>query len=147
MSGELRTLFPGLATTPYRITSPAELAYNCIAWAANDVTRRWWPVGEATIYWPPAVPRDETLEAFTALFLTLGYVVGADESLEPSYEKVALFSNAFEVPTHAARQLASGLWTSKIGKLEDIEHELRALEGATYGTVVLIMKRSRATQG
>ena len=48
------------------------------------------------------------------------------------------------IPTHAARQLRSGRWTSKLGQAEDIEHELRALEGAIHGAVVLILKRQVA---
>ena len=27
----------------YSITSPTEISYNCIAWAANEDTRWWWP--------------------------------------------------------------------------------------------------------
>jgi hypothetical protein len=53
-----------------------------------------------------------------------------------------LFANAQGVPKHAARQLLTGRWTSKLGKMEDIEHGLRDLEGTVYGTVVLIMKRA-----
>jgi hypothetical protein len=56
-------------------------------------------------------------------------------------EKVALFADPAGIPTHAARQLASGQWTSKLGQAEDIEHELRALEGEIYGVVALILKR------
>ena len=54
---------------------------------------------------------------------------------------MAIFVDAVGVPTHAARQLASGLWTSKLGHSEDIEHDLRALEGDTYGMVALLLKR------
>ncbi len=124
---------------PLRITGSATDTYNCIAWAANDTSKIWWPVGGA--YWPAGVPAEETISAFTAMFGTLGYVVGADEALEPGSEKVALFANAYDVPTHAARQLASGLWTSKIGELEVIEHELRALEGKEFGAVVVVLTR------
>lgn len=52
-------------------------------------------------------------------------------------------------PTHAARQLPSGAWTSKLGEWEDIEHDtLEALEGSegrgeAYGRVALILKRER----
>jgi hypothetical protein len=45
---------------------------------------------------------------------------------------------------HAARQLPSGRWTSKIGVLEDIEHSLRDLEGDEYGTATVLMKRPAA---
>jgi hypothetical protein len=56
----------------------------------------------------------------------------------------ALFALADGFPTHAAWQLGSGRWTSKLGELEDIEHALRDLEGTEYGAVALVMKRPRA---
>jgi hypothetical protein len=142
MSEYLRSVFPGLRTTPFRVTSPADDKYNCIAWAANDTSNWWWVRGDTPpTVWPPTAARELTLDAFTAAFHTLGYVSAADESLEPRMEKVALFADPVRIPTHAARQLASGQWTSKLGQAEDIEHELRALEGEIYGVVALILKR------
>src|SRR5882724_9937066 len=142
MSEYLQALFPGLRTTPFRLTSPADRKYNCIAWAANDAREWWWPEGQAPdAVWPGSAAREATLSAFTAAFLTIGYFVGGDESLEPGFEKVALFADAAGMPTHAARQLPSGAWTSKLGIAEDIEHELHALEGEIYGAVTLILKR------
>jgi hypothetical protein len=87
------------------------------------------------------VPRADTLEAFRTAFTTLGYVVCAGEELEPGFQKVALFATAEGIAKHAARQLDSGRWTSKLGKMEDIEHALHDLEGTLYGSVVLVMKR------
>ena len=84
---------------------------------------------------------EQTRDAFAAAFASLGYTVCQGEGLEAGYEKIALFADADGRPTHAARQLASGRWTSKLGKLEDVEHGLRDLEGAIYGEAVLIMKR------
>jgi len=46
------------------------------------------------------------------------------------------------VPLHVARQLPSGRWSSKLGALQDIEHDLHDLEGTEYGSVVLVMKRT-----
>jgi hypothetical protein len=137
-------LFPGLTKSGFLVTSPATRDYNCIAWAADDTTRWWWPDRDPNndaIFWPESVVAEETLDAFLAVFTLLGYAEGCDEALESGFEKVALFANA-GVPTHAARQLPSGLWTSKLGLREDIQHELHALSGAEYGAVVLIMKRS-----
>ena len=142
MSEYLQSLFPGLQTTPFRVTSPANHKYNCIAWAANDASDWWWPLGKApNTVWPGSAAREETRSAFTAAFSTIGYVAGRDESLEPGFEKVALFADAAGTPTHAARQLPSGAWTSKLGNAVDIDHELHALEGEIYGAVVLILKR------
>lgn len=135
-------LFPGLRGTGYLITSPEDDRYNCIAWAAGVSDVWWWPLGDPTgTHWPSGVPREETVAAFLLAFASLGYVPCGSEALETGYEKVALFADAGGCPTHAARQLAGGAWTSKLGALADIEHPLRAIEGVEYGTVVLLLKR------
>src|SRR5438270_518391 len=107
------------------------------SWTANVTTDWWWPVGTGKTHWPDGVPRVVTLEAFRAAFATLGYVICPSEELEAGFEKIALFANDQGIPRHAARQLASGRWTSKLGKMEDIDHALRDLEGTLYGSVVL----------
>ena len=124
-------VFPGLRDSEYRATSPATRDYNCIAWAAGDTRRWWWPNHDAdndAVYWPPGVPKEETLEAFAAAFATLGHSPCSGEEIEAGFEKIALFAKG-EAPTHAARQLPSGRWTSKLGLREDIEHELHAVGG------------------
>jgi hypothetical protein len=62
--------------------------------------------------------------------------------LKEGYERIALYASADGVPTHAARQLRDGRWTSKLGRCEDIEDQLRDLQGENYGAVVHIMKRA-----
>ena len=81
------------------------------------------------------------MEAFRQVFVMHGYAVCDQIDPEPGYEKIAIFTDADGCPTHAARQLSSGVWTSKLGRLEDIEHALHDLEGTEYGSVVLLMKR------
>ena len=44
-------------------------------------------------------------------------------------------------PTHAARQLGDGRWTSKLGKEVDITHTLVGLEGPVYGQVAAYLRR------
>jgi hypothetical protein len=82
------------------------------------------------------------IEALQEAFRTLEFELCADGSLEPGFEKVALYSNQVFY-THAARQLPSGKWTSKLGAAEDIEHDApeNVAEGV-YGQVVQFMKRS-----
>ena len=144
MSEPLMSLFPGLRTAFYRITSPADPNYNCIAWAANDSSSWWWPhEGAPPPVWPSTAARELTLDAFVAAFRSLGYVLATEESLESEIEKIAVFADETGAPTHAARQLRTGQWTSKLGQAEDIEHELRAIEGEIYGKVALILKRPR----
>jgi hypothetical protein len=90
------------------------------------------------------VPRQETLEAFIAAFATIGYTLspGDDESAEAGVEKVALFVDPSGAPTHGARQLPDGYWTSKMGRAEDIRHPLRDVEGFKYGRVAIILRRT-----
>jgi hypothetical protein len=143
----LERAFPGLASSSWRITSPATGDYNCIAWAAGDTTRWWWPSDdpEAPAFWPEGVPATLTLSAFLALFATLGYVQTADEKAEPGLDKVALYIREDDTPTHAARQLPTGEWSSKLGRSIDIEHALHALSGTIYGRVVCILQRPAAS--
>lgn len=42
---------------------------------------------------------------------------------------------------HASRQMANGMWRSKLGKAEDIEHSLDAVEGPLYGLVAAILEK------
>jgi hypothetical protein len=136
----LEDVFPSLRGQPYEIKSPKEGRYNCIAFAAGDDQNWWWPDAAGEDTWPAGVARAVTVDAFWEAFATLGYVVCDDDQLEAGYEKVALFALA-GAPKHAARQLPSGRWISKLGPSEDIEHRLHDLTGMAYGAVVLVMKR------
>lgn len=131
--------FPGLLPGKYRITSPASYRYNCIAWAAEDCMRWWEP--KMLGYWPGTALRDYTIGGYVSAFQTLGYSIALDGNFEPGFEKVALFVNDQGLPTHAARQLHSGKWTSKLGQQEDIEHDdVHALEGLRYGNIHCFLK-------
>ena len=81
------------------------------------------------------------MAAFQTALASLGYVPCESKDLEPGFAKVALFTDVEGKPKHAARQLDTGRWTSKLGEREDIEHELHDLEGTVYGSVVLVMKQ------
>jgi hypothetical protein len=142
---DLEAIFPGLRGSSYQITSPQTGLYNCLAWAAGDVGRWWWPDLLEQRYWPPGATREETVAAFAEAFGSVGFVICQGDDLEPGFEKIAIFAD-HTGPQHAARQLASGRWTSKLGELEDIEHRLRDLEGSEYGRVVEIMKRPISAQ-
>ena len=85
---------------------------------------------------------EESREAFVAAFGTLGYVPCIDGALEDGFEKVAIYGWSPNHIKHAARQLNTGRWTSKVGNLEDIEHSTPVeLECVTYGIVVQYMRR------
>lgn len=128
--------FPRLTSDNHRVTSPPTGDYNCIAWSAGD-TNRWWEPG---VYWP--VPADSYgLEALELAFRSLGYEPCPDGTAEAGVEKVALYARG-QFYTHTARQLPSGRWTSKLGRLEDIEHDTPDdVAGGVYGDVASFMKR------
>lgn len=122
-------------------TSPATPTYNCIAWALGIDNRWWWPQNPDG-YWPLTCPCEETIPAFQEMFKIFGYDPCKDGRLESGYEKVALYAKGNKpTPTHAARQLKNGHWTSKCGPNVDIEHTLRELEGEKYGQVIMYFRR------
>jgi hypothetical protein len=170
----LENLFPKLAAAGYEKTSdatgypPEPGAYNCIAWAAADPCKRfWWP--QEDCYWPTWVkPHEDTVLCFVRTFRWLGYRLCSHSRRERGYEKVVLYAihrsrqpitppESLEnlgdwQPTHMARQLPDGTWTSKLGGSEDITHfTLDAVESygprygpnakGEYGCPVLYMKR------
>ena len=135
-------LFPNSRQEPFDLTSSETKSYNCIAWAYEDNTRWYWPDPSTIYFWPPGVPREETLAAFIILFESIGYTQCENGDLEDGYLKVAVYTNNLGIPTHAARQLSNGLWTSKLGDKIDVSHTLLSMEGGVYGNVVAFLRRS-----
>jgi hypothetical protein len=134
--------FPNLAATEYRVTSPPTRRYNCFAWAAGESEQWWNPLEpENPYYWINGVPAELTISAFIQAYRTLGYEPCDRADLEPGFEKIAIYATPDGEPTHAARQLANGQWTSKLGRWEDIEHELEGLVCEMYGSVKQILQR------
>lgn len=124
------------------ITSPATDNYNCIAWAYG-VSNRWmWP-GSPDYYWPSDTTGSDELQTLVQLYLNAGYEPCASGDLEDGFEKVAIYVDQ-QGPTHAALQIGSGRWTSKLGGLEDIEHDtVEAIESDSYGEATVFLKRRR----
>lgn len=135
--------FPGLKRGAYKKTSDQTNAYNCIAWAAGETHRKWWPDPMNTAHWPPGAPRVESVDAFVKAFESIGYQLADKAKPAKGYERIALYA-LHGKPKHAAKQLASGKWSSKLGDAEDIEHTLTAIEGNQYGTVVHFMRRPKS---
>ena len=131
--------FPRLTPSNHRITSPETPDYNCIAWSVGDA-EHWWQPG---IYWPTsASPDDFGIGALEQAYLALGFEDCADETVEPGFEKVALYgSHSFY--THAARQLPNGRWSSKLGRGVDIEHETpHDISEGIYGQLMQFIEAS-----
>ena len=100
----------------------------------------WRP--KARAYWPPDGLSEPTCDAFIEAVETLGFSPCDSPDKERGIEKVALYAKGDE-PKHAARQLESGMWSSKLGRDVDINHTLEGLAGHQYGDVVKILKRPR----
>ncbi|OUL25951.1 hypothetical protein BV378_14315 [Nostoc sp. RF31YmG] len=139
--------FPALKDG-FATTSPKTHRYNCIAWAANDDSRWWWP--QDTSYWPVAHTGTPSVDAFHDAFFALGYdATPVDASLEAGFEKVAIYvSPQTGLVTHMARQLRDGSWTSKLGPVWDISHvSPECLDGDNYGKFTHCLKRPLRGEG
>lgn len=142
--------FPKLETDiNFKLTSPCDPNYNCIAWAYHYKDRWMWPADGSTAdldgvcYWLDGIIKTPDVEAFKQAFQLKGYNVCDNSDFESEFQKIALYV----VPgttecTHASRQLRNGFWTSKLGQAFDIQHGTPyTIEGNAYGEVYCIMKR------
>lgn len=127
--------FPNLTPANHRVTIPATPNYNCVAWSASD-TEFWWQPG---VFWPVESSSDSCgIQALRQAFESLGY----EECDEGGFDKVALYGTSMFY-THASRQLPNGMWTSKLGREEDIEHDTpNDVAGGIYGEGLQFMKRA-----
>ena len=140
----LQEWFPRLVEGAYVVTSPATEEYSCIAWAIGDSTKKWDPSPIEGRYWPPNLSRRYDLKSFAEMYRVAGgFLPCATGDLESGIEKIALYAGDANEVRHAALQLPSGMWTSKLGDFEDIQHALDALEGCGYGAVKMFLGRQR----
>lgn len=140
----LENTFPKLRTTVYNVASPRDTDYNCIAFAAGEDDVWWWPDQSGLYYWPPTIPRNEAVESFIQAFASIGYEPCANGELEQSFAKIALYAEN-NIVKHVAKQIDDGLWCSKLGTWEDINHELEGLTGSSYGNVLMFLRRPSAS--
>lgn len=145
---QLTVLFPGLRDSAFKITSPPDSTYNCVAWVIG-ITKEWWEPRYREGTWPDHIPQERTIAATILALASVGYEECGDGLIEENVEKVAIYG-ARDQFLHVAKQLPSGRWSSKLGRAWDIEHELEALTSAAnqggpvqYGEVVAYMRRGR----
>ena len=113
-SQELEHLFPNLAGSGYEITGEASDQYNCIAWALGITTEKWNSEDPAD-YWPPSLPRNNRVETVMRLFAGEGFSLCDDDTLEPGYEKIAVYAFVGR-SYHVARQMQDGPVDQQAGK-------------------------------
>lgn len=133
----LKSLFPRVKSSVL-ITSPENRTYNCIAYSVGDTENWYWP--DDSGYWPDDLEMANTLECFILLYGKNSYIICESGIQEKGFEKIAIYTKEKE-PTHAAIQVSSGAWKSKLGRWHDIEHDLDDLTDGFYGNVALFMKR------
>ncbi len=124
----------------FEVLAPHTNRYNCIAWSVR-VNYRWdWPAPNTR----PATVRD--FDAYYARYHFRPLPTGLDYRVVPGMEKVVLYGHVRPgrriEPTHAARQLSDGTWTSKLGQAPRIRHLTpEALNGTSYGQPVKVYYR------
>ena len=131
---------PNLSEEDFEIVEQPSERYNCMAYAAGDVTEWWWP--DAISYWPPWATDDNRIESLKEVFAGLGFEHCDDSKAEDGYEKVALYEvqGTFQ---HAAVQMPNGRWRSKMGQGPVIEHlSPESLSGGMYGNPTIYMRRA-----
>ena len=115
---------------------------------------QWWEpyaaggIAEDRGHWPEGLPHDREPGTLRELFRREGFVDCEDGSLDPVMVKIALYRVQDDVGgyiwTHAARQLKTGLWTSKLGSSYEVTHRSTGdLEGELYGAVYAYMAKPR----
>jgi hypothetical protein len=138
----LHGIFPDLSRADFRIIAPASVEYNSFAAAAGDRKRWWEPDQFGMYYWPSKVMRAHSQRAFIEAYTAIGYEECVHSAREIGLEKIAFYGEPGSGPRHAAYQLSNGLWVSKLGRMEEIAHPLKTIEGDAFGQAILFMQRS-----
>lgn len=137
--------FPNLLASGYKVTSDRDPRYNCIAYAADDVTQKWdcSSLPLPGYYWPPGAHRGDGPESLRSCFEAIGYERCTTANPEPGFEKVALYIDSDGFWSHAAKLDDDGnQWASRLGLSFDIRHNSpHCFGGSEYGNVVFYMKR------
>ena len=123
LTPEREAVFPRLATSDYEKTSDESTDYNCIAYAADDCSRKWeWtPFPMPGYYWPPQAMAGDSPAALQSAFEAIGYELCDGPEREDGFDKVALYVGKDGTWSHAAKQrrTASGRVNLGPGKISD----------------------------
>lgn len=149
---KIKQIFPLLSNdSKFKISSPPDTNYNCIAWAFQLYKDRWMqpPKGirvslDAVTWWPDGVTEGMHIDCLIQAFEAIGFIQCESAQHEKGFIKVALYYNPQNKNwTHAARESRNGdYWMSKLGTSHDIHHGTPfTLEGDNYGKVYCIMKK------
>lgn len=104
---------------------------------------QWWS-HEYGFHWP--ADRSRAINSLVLVFKSLGYEECDDDKLESGFERVVLYCKGTKW-MHAARQIETGEWTSKLGIKWDIAHKSPEALCDYYGPIHCYMKRQRTSDG
>lgn len=139
-TNKIANAFPNLQNEDFKIVGPSTEDYNCIAYAAGDSNRWWWPDG--INYWPDWAPLEKSIESLLEAFAGLGFERCENAETEDGYQKLALYEENGAMK-HAAVLLPNGRWRSKMGQGPVIEHNSpESLANGIYGSPTVFMKRA-----
>lgn len=120
----------------FDVLGPANRKYDSFAWGLNVLDAWVWP--------------GTSVEDFDRLAADLGYrrQKGLDYTLSKNMDKLVLYgkkrADSTVEPSHLARQLADGSWSSKLGALPLIRHATpEDLSGSTCGVPIAVYTRAR----
>ncbi len=155
LPSHLARRYPKLVADGGKKKSEADHQYNCLSWSAKRTKKyRFEPKPiEKWDRWPKDLRDDYSLESFIMLFENLGYhrCSLTDTGFELFYKKVVIYAQfgiygdqRWEF-THVADEIHAGVWTSKLGPDEDIQHNTpQSLEGNCgdeYGKIYQVLKK------
>lgn len=132
----------------YQIRSPRDDHYNCFGFAVNDLHHWWEPLDykSARYTWCTVPTKEEpTIRNYIRCLNRLGFKrVFFPYISKPNpkeYRIVALYSKDKKFFEHISYQDKDGVWKSKCGGWEDIEHQESTTINEDYGIPIAIFKR------
>lgn len=135
--------WPQLKDEDFEFKSKRTTLYNCLAWAINndkEIVEMFYFQKKHGL---DANNLDHSVKGYAEILNKFyGFIECENGDYEDGFEKIVLYGDVHDDWQHAARLLKAGLWVSKLGAWEDIEHlNLDCLNGEDYGEPKVFMKR------
>ena len=130
----------------FKIVEQDDINFNCIAHSLGIRNMSIWPAKLELWVWDKSLPYINTINNFVNLYRKFNYEICEDSSWEPDYDKIALYISILScrnTVSHAAKQIDSYWWSSKMGGDELFEHDLEAIENKNVGTKYVFLKRPK----
>ena len=137
----------------FEFTSPKKKGYNCVGYALGEVNKDIDMLAlskrfDLSPFGLSNEQLDHTINGYIKLITGLyGYEICDTSEAEDGFDKIVLFEGIDEDGDlnflHMAKQLGNGIWTSKMGTFEDIEHLTPDAVNGYYGKPKVFMKRKK----